>query len=186
MTPWSIEPESCGLVAATKCATASHVWWYSLKITKALLTLDLYKCMGARFVAVQSEHFTVCTAVPRTAHYGMCRHGTPVQSRCSTLSSVAGFTQNHLTDFHKICASSVGIATLYGLEGPGIESWWGGEIFRTRPDRPWGPPSLLYSGYRVFPRGKAAGAWRWPPTPSSSEFKERVELRVYFYSPCGP
>jgi len=35
-----------------------------------------------------------------------------------------------------------------------------GEIFRTRPDRPWGPPNLLYSGYRVFSGGKAAGAWR--------------------------
>jgi hypothetical protein len=31
--------------------------------------------------------------------------------------------------------------------------------------------------------GKAARAWRWPPTPSSSEVKERVEL--YIYSPCG-
>jgi len=40
----------------------------------------------------------------------------------------------------------------------------GGEIFRTRPDRPWGPPSLLYNGYRVFPGGKAAGPWRWPAT----------------------
>jgi len=27
-------------------------------------------------------------------------------------------------------------------------------IFRTCPDRPWGPPSLLYNGYRVFPGGK--------------------------------
>ena len=27
----------------------------------------------------------------------------------------------------------------------------GGEIFRTCPDGPWGPPSLLYNGYRVFP-----------------------------------
>ena len=27
----------------------------------------------------------------------------------------------------------------------------GGEIFRTCPDRPWGPPSLLHNGYRVFP-----------------------------------
>jgi hypothetical protein len=35
----------------------------------------------------------------------------------------------------------------------------GGEIFRTRPDRSWGPPSLLYDGYRVFTRGKAAGVW---------------------------
>jgi hypothetical protein len=30
----------------------------------------------------------------------------------------------------------------------------GGEIFRTCPDRPWGPPSLLYNGYLVFPGGK--------------------------------
>jgi hypothetical protein len=35
----------------------------------------------------------------------------------------------------------------------------GGEIFRTRPDRPWGPPSLLYNGYQVLPGSKAAGAW---------------------------
>jgi hypothetical protein len=40
----------------------------------------------------------------------------------------------------------------------------GGGIFRTRPDRPWGPPSLLYNGYRVFPGSKAVGAWCWPPT----------------------
>jgi hypothetical protein len=48
------------------------------------------------------------------------------------------------------------IATGYGLEirgsNPGV-----GEIFRTRPDRPWGPPTLLYNGYRVFPGGKASG-----------------------------
>ena len=31
----------------------------------------------------------------------------------------------------------------------------GGEIFRTCLDRPWGPPSLLYNGYRVFPGVKS-------------------------------
>ena len=41
--------------------------------------------------------------------------------------------------------SVVGLATRYGLEGPGIESRWG-EIFRTYPDRLRGPPSLLYNG----------------------------------------
>jgi len=81
--------------------------------------------------------------------------------------------------------SVVGIATHYGLDGQRIGTVRGsnpacGEIFRTRPDRLWGPPSLPYNGYR----GKAAGALRWPPTPSSAEVKERVEL--YLYSPSGP
>jgi len=50
--------------------------------------------------------------------------------------------------------SVVGITTGYGLDGPGIEFRWGDEIFRTCLDRPWGPHSLLYNGYRVFPGGK--------------------------------
>jgi hypothetical protein len=45
--------------------------------------------------------------------------------------------------------SVVGNATDHGLDGPGIESRWG-KIFRP----PWGPPSLLYNGYRVFSGGK--------------------------------
>jgi hypothetical protein len=55
----------------------------------------------------------------------------------------------------------------------------GGEILRTCPDRPWGPPSLIYNGYRVFQGSKAAGAWHWPTSPSSAEVKERVELYLY-------
>jgi len=79
--------------------------------------------------------------------------------------------------------SSVGMTTRYGLDGPGIESRLGGEIFRTRPDRPWGPPSLLWNGYQVSPGGKT---WRGAdhPPPSSAEVKERVKL--YLYSPSGP
>ena len=37
--------------------------------------------------------------------------------------------------------SLVGIATRYGLDSPGSYPG-GGEIFRTRPDLPWGLPSL--------------------------------------------
>jgi hypothetical protein len=52
--------------------------------------------------------------------------------------------------------SSVGTATRYGLDRPGIESR--GEIFRTRPDGPWDSPNLLYSEYRVsFPGVKRPG-----------------------------
>jgi hypothetical protein len=79
--------------------------------------------------------------------------------------------------------SSVGIATRYGLDGPGIESRWG-EIFRTRPDRPWGPRSLLYSGFRVcFPGVKRTGRDVDHPPLSSAEVKERV--RLYIYSASG-
>ena len=41
----------------------------------------------------------------------------------------------------------------------GVRTPVGREIVRTRPDRPWNPPSLLYSGYRIFPGVKKAGAW---------------------------
>jgi hypothetical protein len=65
------------------------------------------------------------------------------------------------------------------VSNPGVS-----EIFRTRPHWPWGPPSLIYNGYRVFPGDNAVGAWRWPPTLSSTEVKERAEL--YLYSSSGP
>ena len=49
--------------------------------------------------------------------------------------------------------SSVGIATRYGLDGPGIESGWG-EICRTTPERtvrPTEPPIQVGTG--SFPGG---------------------------------
>jgi hypothetical protein len=52
--------------------------------------------------------------------------------------------------------SLVGIVTGYGLDGLGTNPG-GGKIFRARPDQLWDPPSLLYNGYQVFPRGKVAG-----------------------------
>jgi len=60
--------------------------------------------------------------------------------------------------------SSVGMATGYGLDDPGIESRWG-KIFRTCPDRPSGPPSPLYNGYRVFPGGKSGWGVTLTPYP---------------------
>jgi hypothetical protein len=78
--------------------------------------------------------------------------------------------------------SSVCIATRCERSGDRIPV--GGEIFHTHPNGPWGPPSLLYSGYRVSFQGvKRPGRGLNHPSPSSAEVKERVEL--YFYSASG-
>jgi len=72
---------------------------------------------------------------------------------CSSVQLCNHMTKIIIVDWD----SAVSMAICYGLEGPGIESQWGRDFPHT--DQPWGPPSLLYNGYQVFPRGKAAGAW---------------------------
>jgi hypothetical protein len=61
--------------------------------------------------------------------------------------------------------SAVGIATRYGLDGLGIEIRWRRDF--PHPSRPalgpTQPPVQWVPG--PFPGGKAAGAWRLPPTP---------------------
>jgi hypothetical protein len=60
--------------------------------------------------------------------------------------------------------SSVSIATRCGLDGPGIESRCGRDF--PHPSRPaMGPTQRLVQWVPgLFPGGKAAGAWSWPPT----------------------
>ena len=40
--------------------------------------------------------------------------------------------------------------------------------FSFRPDRPWGPPSLLYNGYQFFPGGKVRPGRAADHSPPSS------------------
>ena len=44
----------------------------------------------------------------------------------------------------------------------------GGRDFRSCPDQLWGPPSLLYNGYRVFPGSKERPGRDADPSPPSS------------------
>ena len=82
----------------------------------------------------------------------------------------------------RIAQSVQRVATSWMVRGPNPG---GVEIFRTRPNRSWSPPNLLYKGYRIcFPGVKRSrrGVYH-PPVASNAEVKERVEL--YRYSSSG-
>ena len=80
--------------------------------------------------------------------------------------------------------SSVGIATCYGLDGPGIESRWGRDF--PHPSRPalgpTQPPVQWVPG--LSPGVKRPGSGADYPTSSKCRGYERVGL--YLYSPTGP
>ena len=56
--------------------------------------------------------------------------------------------------------SSVGIATRYGLNGPGIESRWGARFSAPVQTGPRAHPASYAMGTGSLKGGKAAGAWR--------------------------
>ena len=146
-------------------------------------------------VLVESSQLTSCNQTPVVQP--VARHSfTELPLLISyiwipVIQPVARLTELFWATFYKVTqaaqcgpGSVVGIATGYRLDGPGIESRWGQDF--PHLSRPlWGPPSLLYSGYRVFPRGKEQPGHDTDPSPPSSAVgHERVEL--YFYSPYGP
>ena len=57
-----------------------------------------------------------------------------------------------------------------------------GTRFSARPDRPWGPPSLLYNGYRVFPVGKVRPGRDADHSPPSSA----AVMEQYSYTSTHP
>ena len=112
----------------------------------------------------------------------------PATNRCLNTASYVTGTSSLLSACSRIRAfkflirgagSVVGIATTYGLDSM-VSNPGGGDIFHTCPHRFWGPPSLLYNGYLVFPGGKVRpGRDADLSPPSSAEVKNRVELYLY-------
>jgi hypothetical protein len=127
--------------------------------------------VGSLWVFVTEKEGTVSMCVPE---YGtvVSKHFTSYEIFSNVQSCMVGRDR------------SVGIATRYGLDDPGIESRWGREFLK--PSRPaLGPHPASYTmDTGSFPGVKWPGRGVDHPPPYSAEVKERIEL--YLYSPSGP
>jgi hypothetical protein len=96
--------------------------------------------------------------------------GRVVHDGTLTIGKVRRLSRDHRVDHRKyICTyrlyvhrpSSVAVVMSYSLDNRGSIPARRKRFFSTpqHPDRPWGPPSLLFIGTGgTFPRGKAAGS----------------------------
>jgi len=80
--------------------------------------------------------------------------------------------------------SSAGIATRYGLNGPGIESRWGARFSAPVQTGSGVHPASHTMGTGSFSGVKRPGHGVGHTPLSSTEVKDKVEL--YVYSPSGP
>ena len=75
--------------------------------------------------------------------------------------------------------NSVGLASRYGLDGPGIESRWGARFSAPVQTSPGAHPASYTMDTGSFPGVKRPGRDVDNPSPSSAEVKERVEVYLY-------
>ena len=104
---------------------------------------------------------STCDREPSTMRRALAHWGG-----CCIIKQIYSEKNNIWQTALHICGpgSVVGIATDYGLDGPGIESRWGRD-FIPGPNQPWGPPNLLYNGYHFFPGGKKPPGRDADPSP---------------------
>jgi hypothetical protein len=116
-------------------------------------------------------------------------HRYKMVSYVSTVTKCHIFCSSVLTVFGQPCqhlhrpGSSVGIATRYGLDGPGLESRWGARFSVLIQTGPGAQPAFYTMGTGSFQGVERVGRSVDHPPPSTAEVKERVEL--YFYSTSG-
>ena len=78
---------------------------------------------------------------------------------------------------------SVGIATRYGLDSPGIEPRWGARFSAPLQIDPGAHTASYKMGTGSFPGVKLPRSGVVHPPPSNAEVKARVDLQLY--SPSG-
>jgi hypothetical protein len=154
----------------------------SIRVVQALHLLSWLTGSAFFWDVTQRRMVIVYWRFGKTCRSGLvapCKMGpircpeTSVKDYHSTLRNIPEERRSHQ---HRVGSLKSWIATGWTVResNPG-----GGEVFHARPDRPWGPASFLYDGYRVpFPRIKRPGRDVDHPPLFSSELEERVKLYV--------
>ena len=108
--------------------------------------------------------------------------GCGVRSRkCVAVLLLLYILTSHIASMGRV--SSVGIATAYGLDGPGIQSRWGARFSAPIQTGLEAHPASYTMGTGSFPGVKRPGRGVDHPPPSSDEVKERVELCLHTSGP---
>ena len=94
---------------------------------------------------------------PQSQLYGFFETRHKKQSFSYSALTVRFLVTNCFTSCVGIAQSVLRLAPGWTVRGSNPGMW--GETFRTPPDRFWGPPSILYNGYRDISGSKAEGTW---------------------------
>ena len=122
--------------------------------------------------------YLFCLYLPRTLY---------ICYKILILQSLLSFFLDHISVSYistRFRDSSVGIATRYGLDGPGIESRWGARFSAPVQTGSEAHLASYTMGTGSFLKSKRPERGVDHPSQSSAEVNERVELNVY--SPSAP
>jgi hypothetical protein len=115
--------------------------------------------------------------------WGKCYHSVQDQNtKCYDFGSYVNAKLYHIKEITQAEGGS-GIATRYGLEGPGIESRFGARLSANVQTDHGAHPTSYTMGTESIPGEKRPGCGDDHP-PSSTKVKGRVQL--YICAPSGP
>jgi hypothetical protein len=163
-------------VSTVAILTTETSLWTCLSATQSVMELDCaatywfhlwpiyWLSLATSIKPFEVQLLTDCliTVLNDTNSY-RCQPWRRLKAQCTYVPFASAFSPQ--CTYHYF--GSLMILKGYGPDGRVSIPGRGRRYFSTPQgqDRLWGPPNLLFNRYRgLFPRGYAAGVWRWPLT----------------------